>query len=82
MTNLQYRDLVQTSRPKLEISKFAHFAEIQKIIVTTLELNFFLIFDIFLMCFGCFLRANTTEKKLVELQKFYKALAILSVSRQ
>jgi len=41
-TNLWYRDLVKTSRPKLKISKFVHFAEIfQKIIITTLKLNFF-----------------------------------------
>jgi len=41
-TNLWYRDLVKTSRPKLEISKFVHFAEIfQEIIITTLKLNFY-----------------------------------------
>jgi len=35
--NLSYRHLVETSRPKPEISKFVHFAEIfQKIIITTL----------------------------------------------
>jgi len=41
-TNLWYQDLVKTSRPKLKISKFVQFAEIfQKIIITTLKLNFF-----------------------------------------
>ena len=41
-TNLWYRDLVKTLIPELEILKFVHFAEIfQKIIITTLKLNFF-----------------------------------------
>jgi len=35
------------------------------------KLNFFQISDIFPTCFGCFLRANTTNQKIVELQKFY-----------
>jgi len=41
-TNLWYRDLVITSSLKLEISKFVHFAKtFQKIIINTLNLNFF-----------------------------------------
>ena len=41
-TNLWYRDLVKTARPKLKISKFVHFGEFfQKIIISTLKLNFF-----------------------------------------
>ena len=41
-TNLWYQDLVKTSRPKLKILKFVHFAEIfQKIMITTFKLNFF-----------------------------------------
>jgi len=70
-TNLWYRDLVETSRPKLKISKFVHFAEIfQKIIITAIKVEFFQISDIFPICCGCFLLTNTKNKNLVELQKF------------
>jgi len=49
-----------------------HFAKIfQKNVVHTCKLNFFEFLAFFLTCFGCFLPANTTEKKLVELHKFY-----------
>jgi len=69
-TNLWYRDLVKTSRPKLKILKFVYFAEVfQKIIITTLRLNFFKFLTFFLL-------TNATEKKLVELQKFYKAISL------
>ena len=41
-TNFWYRHIVETLRPKLNISKFVHFAEIcQKIIIITSKLNFF-----------------------------------------
>jgi len=36
----------------------------------------FQISGIFPICFSCFLLTNTTEKKLVELQKFYKAISL------
>jgi len=40
------------------------------------KVEFFQISGIFPICFGCFLLTNTTEKKLVELQKFYKAISL------
>jgi len=40
-TNLWYRDLVKTLRPKLKILKFVHFAEIFQKIIIILKLNFF-----------------------------------------
>ena len=40
-TNLWYQDLVKTSRPKLKILKFVHFAEIFQKIIIILKLNFF-----------------------------------------
>ena len=62
-TNIWYWDLVKSLRPKLEISKFVHFAEIfQKINFTTWKLNFFQIYGIFPICFSCVLFTNTKEK--------------------
>ena len=47
-TNLWYQHLVKTSTPKLEISKFVHFAEnFQKNIITTLKLKFFIFLAFF-----------------------------------
>ena len=40
------------------------------------KVEFFQISGIFPIYFGCFLLTNTTEKKLVELQKFYKAISL------
>jgi len=42
------------------------------------KLSFFRISDIFLTCFDCFLPANTAGKKLVELQKYSKAMSLQS----
>ena len=52
------------------------FAENFQKNVTTSKLNLFRISGIFLSCFDCFLPANTTEKKLVELHKFYSAMSL------
>ena len=71
-TNIWYWDLLKTSRPKLQISKFVHFAEIfQKIIITTLKLNFW-ISGTFPICFGCFSLTNKTEKNLLNYRSFTK----------
>ena len=69
-TNLWYRDLDKTSRPKLQISKFVHFPEIfPKIIITTLKLNF-------LNLFWLFLTYWYNREKRIELQKFYKTISL------
>jgi len=66
--------MVETLRARLDIknsetenSKCMDCAKILKNHVTTSNLNFFRISGFFLTCFGYFLPANTTDKKLVEL---------------
>ena len=59
------------SRPRLESSKFVHFADIfPKTLFITSKLNFFQISAIFLARFGCFLPANTTNKKSLNHRNF------------
>ena len=73
-TNLWYWDLIKTLRPKLEISKFVHFA-VSKNYHHHFKVEFSQISSIFLICFGCFLLIQQ-RKKLVELQKFYTAISL------
>jgi len=60
----------------LRFQNLCILSKISKIIITALKLNFFQISGIFSMCFGCLLLANTTEKKLVDSQRFYKAISL------
>jgi len=62
--NSETRDL----KFKTKTSKFVHFSEIfgNNVIIIS-KLNLFQISGIFPTCFGCFLPANTTKEKLVEL---------------
>jgi len=78
-TNLWYRHLVEALRPKLDISKFVHFAEnFQKMIISTLKLNFFFKFLAFFQSIlvVSFLLIQYNRQKLVELQKFYRATSL------
>jgi len=52
------------------------FYKYSKNIVATTKLQFFQISGIFPTCFGCFLSANTADKKHVDLQKFYYAILL------
>ena len=67
--DLNISDVVETAtstkipRPRLETSKFVHFADIFLNAVITFKSNFFQISGIFPTCSGCFLPANTTNKK-------------------
>jgi len=62
-----------SSRPRIETSKFVHFAEFfLKDVVITSESNFFHISGIFPTCFGCFLPANTTNKTSLNYRNFNK----------
>jgi len=75
--NLWYKDLVKTSRPKLKILKFVHLAEIfQKITITTSKLNFFKFLAFFPSVLVATYWLTQLRKKLVELQKFYKAISL------
>ena len=67
-TDLWYRDLVKTSRPKPKISKFVNFAKDYH----HFGVEFFQIFGIFPICFSCFLLSNTTEKNLLNYRSFLK----------
>jgi len=63
-------------RPKLEILKFVHFAEIfQKIIITTLKLNFFKFLEFFksVLVVSYLL---IQQRKTHWVQKFYKAISL------
>ena len=66
------RHLVITFRAKLKISKFVHFAEIKKKFTSSLWTWIFQIFGIFLICFGCFLLTNATEKNSLNYRSFTK----------
>ena len=77
--NLRDRDLVKTSRPRLHTKsrdrdsdfKICEFCQtFQKNVGITSKLNFFQICGIFLTCFGCFLPANTTNKKWLYYRNF------------
>ena len=59
-----------SSRPRLEISKFVHFSKKKNVVITS-DLHF-LISGIFPTCFGCFLPANTTNKKSLNYRNFEK----------
>jgi len=82
-TNIWYWDL-KTSRPKLQISKFVHFAEIfQKIIISTLKLNFWNFWH-FSNLFWLFFYLLIKQKKTCWITEVLQShiLAILTVSRQ
>ena len=74
-------------RPRLETSKFRHFAKrFFKKCHHHVWLKFFQISGIFPSCFGCFLPANTTNKKSLNYRNFNQpcrwiVFAILEVSR-
>ena len=85
-TNLWIRHLVETSRPrpKPEIAKFVHFAEIfQKIIITTLKLNFFKFLAFFqsVLVVSYLLIQQRKTRWITEVLQSH-ILAILTVSRQ
>jgi len=83
ITNLWYWDLVKTLRPKLEISKLVDFAEtFQRIIITTLKLNFFKFLEFFqsVLVVSYLLIQQRTHWVTEVLQSHI--LAILTVSRQ
>jgi len=77
--NLRDRDLVKTSRPRLhQISETetrdfqicAFCRKFSKNVVITCMFYFFQISVIFPTCFGCFLPANTTNKKSLNYKNF------------
>jgi len=76
--NLRDRDLVKISRLdrdlkfETETSKFMQFAEIEKNVVITSDLNFLQISGIFPTCFGCFLPTYTPNKKSLNYINFNK----------
>jgi len=71
-TWLKFRDETSSKNSETETSNFVHFAEIKKNIVITSDLIFFQISGIFPTCFGCFLPANTTNKKSLNYRNFNK----------
>ena len=92
-TWLKFRDETETSsktsrptletwspRPRLETSKFVHFAELKKMLSSLLTWNFFKFLAFF--CFGCFWPANTTNKNswIIEIL-IHHFFAILKVSK-
>ena len=82
-TNLWYRHLVKTSKAKLEISKFVHFAEIFQKIIATLKLNFskfWAFFQSVLLVSYLLIQQRKTCWITEALQSHI--LAILTVSRQ
>ena len=61
------------SRPSLETSKFIDFAEIFFKCRHHFQVDFFQISVIFPSCFGCFLSANTINKKSLNCRNFTKS---------
>jgi len=73
-TEIRDRDFIKNSETETRDFKISGFSgNFSKNVVTASQVDFFRISRIFSTCFHGFLPANTTEKKLVELQ-FYFAI--------